>query len=171
MNGFAKLGIDWMAMAIYAINFGIIAVVMARYVVRPLLHYLDERRDAIRRNLIEAEEVRASLRRDLEQKEIERQALSERMAEQMQLAHQKARDEGERIRAEATAERQQMLRDAERQIEAMKAAVEREIEAEVMERVSAILSHALRSNLPPDRVMHALSQAWKESARPVPPNA
>lgn len=171
MNGFAKLGIDWMAMAIYTVNFGIIAVVMQRFVARPLLRHLDDRREAIRRNLIEAEEVRASMRRDLEQKEAERQKMAEQMAEQMKVTVERARAEGESIRTEAMAERQRIIQDAQAQAEAIKAAAEQQLETEVMERVTAILSYALRSNLPPDRILHAAREAWHQSARPVPHNA
>ena len=83
---FSKLGIDWRLLLAQMINFGILVFVLTKFLYRPMLKLLDERRQKIAEGLAQAEEA-AKARRETE--------------EWRKLEEQKLRQEADRILAEA----------------------------------------------------------------------
>jgi F-type H+-transporting ATPase subunit b len=52
---FATFGLDWRLLLVQAINFGLLLVVLWRFLYRPVLRILDERRDKIAESVQKAE--------------------------------------------------------------------------------------------------------------------
>jgi len=84
---FSKLGIEWQLLLAQVVNFAILAYILQRFVYKPLVKSLNERREAIAKNAEQGEEIALKLK--------EAEILKEEL-----LA--KARTESEKILKDAT---------------------------------------------------------------------
>jgi F-type H+-transporting ATPase subunit b len=100
------LSLDWATIAFQVVNFLVLAAVLYRFVFRPVMGRVQERR-AERQRLME------DIREDRAESERMRQELSERLADAEQEADQIITEAQKR----AEAERQQMLEEIEQEIE------------------------------------------------------
>ncbi len=110
METLGRFHLDWFHFAAQLVNFLIIAWVINRFLLRPLMATMKVRREKIAQGLADAEKARGAL--DEAARERDR-ILQEASAESSRLL-QTARDEAERLRAAAM---ERASRDAERLIE------------------------------------------------------
>ncbi len=110
MENLGKLGLDPIHLVAQVVNFLIIAWLIYRFLLKPLLATMDARREKIAQGLEDADKTRAALEDASRERD---RILQEASAEAFRLL-QNARDEAERLRA-ASLER--AGHDAERMIE------------------------------------------------------
>jgi F-type H+-transporting ATPase subunit b len=110
MESLGKLGIDPIRFAAQVVNFLIIAWVIYRFLLKPLLATMKARREKIAQGLEDADKARAAMEDAARARD---RILQEASAESFRLL-QNARDEAERLRAAAM---ERAGRDAERMIE------------------------------------------------------
>ena len=110
MESLGKLGLDWFHLVAQVVNFGIIAWIIWRFLLKRMVATMNERREKIAQGLADSERAKASLA-DAE-RERER-ILQEASAESYRIL-QAAREEAERVR---TAALERAGKDAERLIE------------------------------------------------------
>ncbi|UPA23129.1 F0F1 ATP synthase subunit B [Candidatus Peribacteria bacterium] len=113
------LGIDWQLLLAQIINFGIVLVLLMKFVYKPLLRVIDARRDAIRRSMEEAAEI------DRQNKKME-----ETRKEKLQLADKEAGAILERAKQEADALRADTVINANKEAEQIIAKGEKQLEQE-----------------------------------------
>jgi F-type H+-transporting ATPase subunit b len=111
------LSLDWATIAFQVVNFLVLAAVMYRFVFRPVMGRIQERR-------AEKAELMEQIREDRQEAERLRQELGERLADAEEQADQIV-TEGQK-RAEA--ERQQMLAEVEAEIEHMLADARQDVQ-------------------------------------------
>jgi F-type H+-transporting ATPase subunit b len=123
-GGFINL--DW-SLLIQAVNFGLLLAVLWRFLYRPLLDKMEERSQAIRKSLEEAQAARADAQREREEhaariqaahaeaQAIREGALKEAAEEQRRLV-QAAREEAARLVSSAKAELEQDVRRARQEL-------------------------------------------------------
>lgn len=116
---FSKLGIDWRLLAAQVVNFGILLFLLQRFLYRPMLKMLDERKLRIAEGLAQAEEA-AQARRDAEEWRATEAAKLHREADKVLL---QAKTQAEKMRADILA---QGLAEAQRIREQTKRDLERE---------------------------------------------
>lgn len=85
---FHQLGVDWKLLISQAVNFAILLFVLTRFVYRPLLKIMKERRDVIERGLRGAEEAATRLR-EIESERTSRLAAADRQAVEVIVGAQK----------------------------------------------------------------------------------
>jgi len=96
MELLGKLGIDWKLLLAQAVNFLIVLVVLTKFVYRPVVKFLDERRARIEQSLKEAQRIEAELKAmEVKRSEVEREA-----RQQAQVILKQAEAEAERQRQE-----------------------------------------------------------------------
>jgi len=119
MELLTKLGINWQLLLAQIVNFLIVLGVLGAFVYKPILNLLDARTERIRKAMEDA-------------KRIENQA--KEMEEQRQRALKKLDQESgvyfERMRSEAEAVKEEMLRAAKKEAEQMLANAAKRIETE-----------------------------------------
>lgn len=126
-----KLGINLTGLIGQAINFGLLVFLLYRFLLKPILKMLDERRQRIAQGLEEAEQARRELAlieqerekllAEARQKAQEISARATQRAQKMRdeilaQAHQEARQLLEKAQQEIERERQQALTEARRQV-------------------------------------------------------
>jgi F-type H+-transporting ATPase subunit b len=110
MENLGKLGLDPIHLAAQVVNFLVIAWVIYRFLLKPLLATMNARREKIAQGLADAEGAKAALADAAKGRD---RILQDASAEAYRLL-QNARDEAERLRAAAL---ERAGRDAERMIE------------------------------------------------------
>ena len=110
MGALGRFGLDPILFAAQLVNFLVIAWVINRFLLRPLMANLKVRREKLARGLEDAEKARGALADAAKEKE---KVLQEASAEAFRML-ENARDEAERLRAAAL---ERAGKDAERMIE------------------------------------------------------
>jgi len=110
MEALGQFHLDWIHLLAQVVNFGLIAWIIWRFLLKRLLATMNERREKIAQGLADAERSKASLVEAGRERE---RILQEASAESYRIL-QAAREEAERLRAAAL---ERAGRDAERVIE------------------------------------------------------
>jgi len=110
MESLGKLGLDWIHLVAQVVNFGIIAWIIWRFLLKRLVATMNERREKIAQGLADAERAKVSLA----EAEKERQKILQDASAESYRILQAARDDAERVR---TAALERAGKDAERVIE------------------------------------------------------
>lgn len=131
MEIFAKLGIDWRLLVFQIVNFSIVLFVLWRFLYRPLLSVLAERRRKVEESMVEAEmiarnkkETDAAIAREMKKaQEKAKQAVERAMqdaekvkADMVKKAEAEAARIVERAKKEMGAEREKIMNDIRREV-------------------------------------------------------
>ena len=142
MGTLGKFGLDPILLAAQVVNFLIIAWILNRFLIRPLMANMKARREKIAQGLEDAEKARAALEDAAKERD---KVLQEASAEAFRLL-QNARDEAERLRAAAL---ERAGADAQRLIEEARAvmALERQDMEKAVQGLSLELSGKILENV------------------------
>lgn len=159
MDAFAKLGIDLWGIVLYVTGFGVLLLVMARYVYKPLLRYLDERRELIRSSVEEAETLREKFEEEVAKQNADNEAyiadVRSKMAEAQRFAKQSARE----LVADANVRRERLLAEAKDQAEELKDQVLGEVEGELKSRMEKVVLSVLEKSVPKEVVRKSVTES------------
>ncbi|MBI5466427.1 MAG: F0F1 ATP synthase subunit B [Candidatus Kerfeldbacteria bacterium] len=128
-----KLGIDWKLLLAQIVNFLIVLAVLYRWLYKPLIVFLEQRRARIDKSLQEAQRIESDLK-ELESKKVETMVEAKRQAQ----------DILERADEEAERQRQETLSRVRAEAERVVAEVRAKFEAEREEARQALRREAAR---------------------------
>lgn len=157
MDALAKLGIDLWGVLLYVTGFGVLLLVMARYVYKPLLRYLDERREMIRGSIEEAEGLRAKFEQEVEKQTAENEAYIANVRNKMTEAQRFAKQSARELIADANTRREKLLSEAKAQAEHIKEQVLEEVEGEVRARIETVVLSVLEKAVSKDVVTKSVT--------------
>lgn len=162
MEGLAKLGIDPMSILLYLLNTGLLLIVLIYVLYKPILKFLDARRDQIRRSVEEAQ----ILKEELDKKSDEAEKASRHAEETLKREMENLRKFTEEKRAELTAEmenaRTELLRKADEDITRRKADILKDAEKSTVELIKKIVLHIVQNKVPEEVVEASIKDAWKQ---------
>lgn len=149
-------------MLLYFVNMGILLALLTKLLYKPLLKFMDERRELVRRNLQETELLKAKFEEETRRRELENRAAMERMQSDVVAAKTSAEARAKELIAEADKRREEMMEEARRDIEEAKSQILKEAEKETQKRIEDTVMHVLRNKIPADVVKASVQSAWKE---------
>ena len=138
MGALGQFHLDWIQFAAQLFNFLVIAWIINRFLLRPLMANMKARREKIGQGLADAEKARVALEEAAQERE---RVLQQASAEAYKLL-QNARDEAERLRA---AEMVRAGKDAQRLIEEARGVMA--LERAEMEKAVQVLSLQLSGRI------------------------
>lgn len=162
MEALQKLGIDGWSLLLYFVNTGILIAILSRLLYRPLLRFLDERRETIKKNLHETDVLRKKFESEMEKQQSETKHLLQRMQSEVATAKTQAEARAKELMAEADRRREEMLEQARREVEETKAGLLKEVEKETQRRIEETILHVLKNKIPADVVREGVRASWKE---------
>lgn len=162
MDAFAKLGIDWKSMLLYLVNMGLLLTLLTRWLYRPLLKVMDERRETVRKNLQETELLKAKFEEESKRQSRETKDLLVKMQSEVAAAKAQAEIRAKELIAEADVRREHMLEEARLQVEETKKGILKEVENETQKRIEQTILHVLKNKIPSDVVKSSVQAAWKD---------
>lgn len=161
MDALAKLGIDGWGILLYLVNFGILLVVLQRYVYKPLVKFLDERRDQIKENVEQANTLRTEMEAEREREAAERKEREAKLNDRIADAKRVVKEDAKKLLTEAEAQRDAILSQAGEQADGIVSGALGEAEAETVKRIREVVMHVLKDGVPEDVVKKSVDESWK----------
>lgn len=162
MDVLSKLGIDWWQILLYLVNFGLIVFLLSKFLYKPLLNYLDKRRDLIKQNIEEAENLKKEFERELKEQEAETKKILDQMHEEVAQAKKEAELKAEELLNEAEEERKQIIAETKKQVDIMKERIHDEVEHEIIVRMEQTILDVLQNKVPKDIIKQSIKDTWKQ---------
>lgn len=160
MEALAKLGIDGWGLLLYLVNFGILFLLLKRFVYKPLLKVLDDRRNRIKDDVERATFMREELKKEREEEAGARTARLEELDERIKEAKKVARDEAKRLLMDAEAQRDAVLTQAAKAADETIAATIADAEKEILDRVKRVVSHVLEENVSQEVIAESVKKSF-----------
>jgi F-type H+-transporting ATPase subunit b len=161
MDAFKNLGIDIHSLTLYLVNFGILMAVLTKFLYKPLMSFIDERRETVRKSIEEAE----ALKRAFQEQTAAREREQEKAVRTLRAELAEARAYADRRAADALAdverERERLLAETRGHVEEMKRDVIREAEKEVLARMRQVVLRVVREKVPDEVVRESVDDAWR----------
>lgn len=162
MESLARLGIDFGSLLLYAVNFGLVVLIVAKYLTKPLMKVLDERSHQIKKNIEEAEELRSAMTEQRQAMEREKAAMQAQLHDELSVS----RKEIEAMRKEAEAlieaKKAKMMEEMKTIIQSEKQNLIKNTEAEVLKLMQKIVLHVVSNKVPEDVIKGSVDAAWKQ---------
>ncbi|HVM90881.1 MAG TPA: ATP synthase F0 subunit B [Verrucomicrobiae bacterium] len=162
MEALKSLGIDPWSIVLYLVNFGLLLAILTRFLYKPVLKFLDQRREQVRQNLEEAETLKRQLADERQRSEAESRLMAAEASREVAAAKASADEKSRAMMAEAEAKREKMMAEAESQIATAKSKMMGEVEQELMRRIEKVAMNVLSEKVPAKVVSESVTDAWKE---------
>lgn len=162
MDVLSKLGIDWWQILLYLVNFGLIVFLLSKFLYKPLLTYLDKRRDIIKKNIEEAENLKKEFEHELKEQEAATKKILDQMHQEVVEAKKEAELRAEDLLKEAEKERKQIIAETKKQVEIMKEKIYDEVQQEIIVRMEQTVLDVLQNKVPKDVVQQSVKDSWKK---------
>ena len=160
MDALAKLGIDGWGLLLYLVNFGVLLVLMQRFVYKPLMKYLDQRRKQIKTDVKKAQKMRTSLEAERETEASARAARQAELDQQIAAAKKMARDQAKDLINEADGQRDAILAQASAQANETIANTMKEAEDEILQRMKKVVLQVLEDGVPEEVAQESVKKSW-----------
>lgn len=165
MEALKALGIDLWAVVLYLVNFGLLVAVLTAFLYKPILKFLDERRETVRKDLEEVATLRGSLANEKARSETESRLLAAEAAREVAKARAETGERSRELLFEAEKRRAHMMTEAETEINERKRKLVGEVEAELLRKIEAVTMRVLRDKVPAETVEASVKGAWSELAK------
>ncbi len=162
MESLARLGISGWDLLLYAVNFGLVVWLVARYMTKPMLKMLDERRDTIKKNLDEAEELRTQMAKQQEAMEKQKAEMQAQLAEELSKSRKEIEEKRKAAEAEIDAKKAKMLEEVQAVIAEEKANILRSAEDQALKLMQKVVLHIVSNQIPEEVVQSSVKTAWSQ---------
>ncbi len=159
MDALGQLGIDAQGLLFYLVNFGILIVVMHRFVYKPLMKVLSDRREQIKHDVEAAANLREELEVTKSNEEKERKARELELDERIKQAKRVVREDAKRMLQEAEGRRDALLAQAAETAQATIDGAMTGAENEIINRVRKVVMHVLK-DVPEEIVEKSVEESW-----------
>lgn len=160
MESFARLGIDWRIMLIYAVNFGLIIWLVARYLTKPLLKVLDERRSTIRGNLQQAETLKDELAHQKQTMEEEKKKMQATLQKELSDSRKTLAQKEKEADAVIDGKKAKMLEEIQSAIQAEKNNLVQNTQNDILKMVEKMVHYVVSNQVPQEVVKQSVNEAW-----------
>ena len=127
MEALGNLGIDGYRILLYLVNFGILIVLLQRFVYKPVLKFIDERQEKIENSVKRADEI--------EKRVI---AIESEREEIIKEARRQATETAEKAKNEGDARRDEIISAAKREVERVVASGKKQLEEDRAEMMRSV---------------------------------
>ncbi|MFN7160043.1 MAG: ATP synthase F0 subunit B [Candidatus Gracilibacteria bacterium] len=162
MEALSKLGIDFVSIGLYLLNIGVLLVLLTWLLYKPLLKFLDERKNLIVGNINEADLLKSEFQKKLEEMRREKEEATEKIRIQAEQVQVSFTEKHNALLAEMETERERLLSEARAQIEEEKHTILKAAEEETIKTMQKVIFYVLQNKVPADVVESSVKDAWKE---------
>jgi len=162
MESLAKLGISGWDLLLYAVNFGLVVWLVARYMTKPMLKMLDLRRSTIKKNIDEAEELRTQMAKQQEDMEQQKAQMQAQLAEELTKSRKEIEAKRKSAEAEIDAKKAKMLEEVQAVISQEKAEIIQSSESHVLKLMQKVVLHIVSNQIPEEVVQSSVKTAWSK---------
>jgi predicted Zn-dependent peptidase len=130
----------------------------------PALKLITEelRRDLIKQNIEEAENLKKEFQRELKEQEVENKKIIDQMQKEVAQAKKEAEQKADELLIEAEEERKQIIAETKKQVQVMKEKIHDEIEHEIIARMEQTILEVIQNKVPKDIIKQSVKETWKQ---------
>ena len=161
MESLGRLGIDLSSLLLYAVNFGVIVLLLAKFFTKPVLEMMEKRKKVIATNVHEAEELKEELIKQRELMKKEKEELKAQVEEEMKKMHQEIDQRRRDAETEIDTRKAKMLEDVQKVMNEEKANLQMSVQKEMMALVEKMVLHIVHNKVSNDVVAESTEEAWK----------
>ncbi len=160
MENLAKIGIDWWGMLLYAVNYGLLLFVLARFVYPKITKVIADRKTKIRTNLEDAEKLRKELHDHMQENKKEKEELMSELRAEKALVQKELQDKRLELIQDMEVERNKILEEARTRIESEKKDLILDAEKKIVSMVERVIFSILSNSIPENIVKESVTKSW-----------
>lgn len=165
MDVLGKIGIDGWSVLLYLVNFGILAAVLTKFLYRPLLSYMDDRRERVRRALEEVETLQREFRAEMEKRGEESGRVVGELRGELERARSYADEKARQALSDAGRERERMIAETKAEMVDLKRDVLIEAEKRAVAVMEKVVLAVLRDKVPEAVAAESVADAWRDALK------
>lgn len=159
----ANLGIDAWGVVLYLVNFGILFFFLNKYLYKPLIKFLDERRQTIKESIEAAERARVEFAEKTAAHEADLKSKMAALESEILQVKNAAQNDAVAMVKSAEERRDRMVQEARQLIESAKRGMVQEVEQEILQRMERAIVAVLGKKVDVSEVRKSINDAWQES--------
>lgn len=162
MDKLLSLGIDPWQMVLYLGNTGLVVAILTYYLYKPILGFIDKRRDQILNSIDESRHLQEEFERKLEQSEKKRRETETELKDELNNLQKFTEEKRKQLVGEMEAARAEMMRKAQMEIEQKKDALIKDAEKEIKILMTRIILEIVENKVPETVISESIHSAWKQ---------
>ena len=162
MEALSNLGIDFWSILLYLINMGLLVFLMGKYLFPKILHFLDERRELIRNNLNEAENLKNAMGHERSVMEKEKEELRHHLNQELTEGKKVLEEKQRKVEAEIDAKKMKMLDEVKKVMADEKEKLMGGVQKELLTMVQKMVTHIVSHDIPKETIEKSVSGAWEQ---------
>ena len=162
MDGLDQLGISLDSNLIYFVNYGVLLAVLSYLLYKPINNFTTKRRETIKGQLEQASDIKKEFEQELENLKTEKLAAEKQLQSELKSMKEYVSDKKKELLEEIDAKRSQMLVKAQQEIDEAKANMIKEVEKDLLKKMSKIILEILNNKVPAEVITESVSEAWSE---------
>lgn len=162
MDKLLALGIDPWSMLLYLLNTGVVVVILTYYLYKPILKYIDKRREEISQNIDESKHLQETFEKKLEESEKKRKETEAELKNELANLHKFTEEKRKELIAEMEQARTEIMQKAQAEIEQRKDRLIKDAEKEVKQLMTRIILDIVENKVPEEVISESISSAWKQ---------
>ncbi|MBT6143091.1 ATP synthase F0 subunit B [bacterium] len=162
MDGLDQLGISLDSILIYFVNYGVLLAVLSYLLYKPINNFTTKRRETIKGQLEQASDIKKEFEQELENLKTEKLAAEKQLQSELKSMKEYVSDKKKELLEEIDAKRSQMLVKAQQEIDEAKANMIKEVEKDLLKKMSKIILEILNNKVPAEVITESVSEAWSE---------
>ena len=162
MDGLDQLGISLDSILIYFVNYGVLLAVLSYLLYKPINNFTTKRRETIKGQLEQASDIKKEFEQELENLKTEKLAAEKQLQSELKSMKEYVSDKKKELLEEIDDKRTQMLVKAQQEIDEAKANMIKEVEKDLLKKMSKIILEILNNKVPAEVITESVSEAWSE---------
>lgn len=165
MDKLLSLGIDPWQMVLYLFNTGLVIAFLTYYLYKPILRFIDKRRDEIISNIDESKHLQETFEKKLEESEKKRKETEATLREELANMHKFTEEKRKELIAEMEQARIEIMQKAQTEIDQKKDQLIKEAEKEVKQLMARIILDIVENKVPEKIISESINSGWQKSRR------
>ncbi|MBT5346601.1 ATP synthase F0 subunit B [bacterium] len=162
MEGLANLGINIQSLIIYIVNFGILVLVLNRYLFKPLAGFLDKRQNNIKHSLEEANTIQVEFQKKLNEIQEEKVLVEKKLNQELSNLRSFVESKRTEMLKEIEQQRSEMISKAQNEVDEMKMDAFESSRDDLNKFIKIALSKIVSENISEDAINKSFESSWNQ---------
>jgi F-type H+-transporting ATPase subunit b len=162
MDKLASLGIDPWSILLYFINTGVMIAVLTYFLYRPIIKFIDDRRDQIKGSIEESQLLRDEFAKKLKESERAKEKVEEELRQEIQNLNKFIETKRAELIADMETAKTKMLDKAQKEINDRKDALIKDAEKDVMNLMTKIILDIVQNKVPETVIQDSIQESWTQ---------
>lgn len=161
MDKLLSLGIDPWSILLYWINTGLLLAVLTYLLYKPILGFIDKRRQQIVDSIDESTKMKESFEKKLSESEKKREENEAQLKEELANLHKFTEQKRAQLNSEMEQARTEMMEKTQKEMDDKKSTLIKEAEKDIKNLMTRIILEIVERKVPEEVITESISSAWK----------